>query len=228
MKWFKILLAASGLLAVVMAAVFPLCWKVSNYGSIRRMIQAGNEAGAVDRVRELSGNRFFDINWTSSQALPQWQWVRDLDGKIFGCTSCRGNWVPLLHYAARQGHLKLVSIMLTNGATVNFYDDRGFQALASAVSGGNTNIIAMLIERGADVNATNDLGRTMNIAAGFCRDTNVLGFLIRAGAELNAPDNRGWTALDWASVWNQGALPFLEAAGGRPGTNRRINLPLTR
>ena len=135
--------------------------------------------------------------------------------------------MPLLHYAAQQGQSKLVAIMLTNGAAVSFYGDRGCQALGSAVGGGDTNIIAMFIERGADVNATNYFGRSMNVAAGFCRDTNVLGFLIRSGAELNTPDNRGWTALDWASVWNQGALSFLEVAGGRPGTNRRMNLPIT-
>ena len=57
----------------------------------------------------------------------------------------------LLHLAARNGHLELVTFLIDRGATVDLADDLyGWTALHKAAVGGHPDIVSMLIERGAN------------------------------------------------------------------------------
>ena len=56
----------------------------------------------------------------------------------------------------------------------------------------------------------------------------MLAFLVHSGADVNTPDQRGWTPLDYAGLWNQRRMSFLESFGARPGTNRKVALPVVR
>jgi hypothetical protein len=217
---FKLL---AGVLVCVGACslVAPFFWRAATYKSLRRTIEAGNEAEAIERVNGLARNPVFQIDWTISAAMPEWRWVWELDLWLFGCPTCRGNGRTLLQSAAASGQANLVATMFTNGASTNLYGDGGLGVLTSAAVGGDTNIIAMLIAHGADVKATTQRWSVIKAAAAFAKSTNVLAFLIQAGAEVNQVDEQGWTAWDWANKVNPAALPFLEAAGARSGTNYR-------
>ncbi|HEX5221005.1 MAG TPA: ankyrin repeat domain-containing protein [Verrucomicrobiae bacterium] len=217
----------SVIVAIYSVVLHPFLWRRATYHSLRQVIESGDEAKAIREVQRLYKKRLFQPDWTQQSALPPWRWVYDLDVRLFGCPSCRGNWRTLLHCAAQNGQPATVAELIRSGASIDSYGDRGCQALVSAVGGGNTNVIATLLAHGADVNATNFLGSVIHVAAGFSRQPDVLQFLLDAGAKPNAVDSRGWTALDWASVYNPKAKPILIAHGAVAGTNRLVALPTT-
>jgi len=220
------LLAATAFTLVVVGCVlYPFLCRRATYDALREMIKRGEERRAIDQVHRLSRKTWFKPDWTPRSAMPSWRWVHELDFRLFGCPSCRGDWATLLHCAAGQGQTALVATLITNGASVSFYGDRGCQALMSAVGGGNTNVIATLLAHGADINATNFFGPVMHAAAQFCQKPEMLQFLLDAGAKPNVLDGNGWTALDRASVWNAKAQTILLANGAIASTNRRIPLP---
>jgi hypothetical protein len=187
------------------------------------MIEVGDEGATIKEVERLATKRLFKPDWTTAAAMPSWKWLRELDAELFGCPTCRADWVTLLQHAARHGQPGVVATLIKSGASVEYYGDRGCQALTSAVVGGDTKVIAMLVAHGADVNSTNFSSSVVHIAAGFSRKPEVLQYLLDAGAQPNVMDSRGWTALDWASVWNPGARPMLAAYGAVASTNRGQN-----
>lgn len=209
------------------ALAFPLYFvsgRVFAYKTIARAIQNGDEATAVQRINWLSGRCFWQADWTIDGALPKWRWVHELNSKLLGCSSCRGNWRTLLQRAAAAGQSTTVDVLLAKGASVSFYGDKGCQALASAVSGGNTKIMATLISQGADLTATNHLGMAVVHMAAAWGSLRSLEFLICAGADVNVMDRRGQASLDWARLYNSNAIPLLLAHGARAETNQQTAL----
>jgi hypothetical protein len=214
-----------GLVAILGGFAYPTVWRYAAYKSLKQVIATGSENAAIREVQRLSNNPFFDPDWTIDGAIPRSRWLRDLDLRIFGCPTCRGNWRPFLHQAASRGHSQLVNLLLAKGASFELSGDRGCQVLQAAAIAGDTNIIATLIAKGADVNATNFFGSPLHAATGYTRKPEAITFLISAGADLNAVTPNGWTPLDFATVWNTQAIPLLSAKGAVPGTNRRVGLP---
>ena len=60
-----------------------------------------------------------------------------------------------LHWAAQQGDVSSVEVLLKFGANPNVVDRNGLTALHWAASSGNVNCISQLLEAGADVRAMN-------------------------------------------------------------------------
>jgi len=90
-----------------------------------------------------------------------------------------------LHYAAGEGHTKVVELLIANGADVNAKDEVGWTPLHLAAYWGGKDIVELLIATGADVNAKDKHGETpLDFAHG------VVATLLRHGAktgyELNA------------------------------------------
>ena len=58
-----------------------------------------------------------------------------------------------IHFAARNGKVDIVKVLLQNGANVNAVDREKITALHQAAQDGHAEVAKVLLENGADVNA---------------------------------------------------------------------------
>jgi ankyrin repeat protein len=73
-----------------------------------------------------------------------------------------------LHYAARDGYIKIVELLLANGADVNLGEKYYSRTAAELAMNGNHNeVVELLIAKGANVNARDGAGRTPHMV---CRE----------------------------------------------------------
>jgi ankyrin repeat protein len=63
-----------------------------------------------------------------------------------------------LHYAAANGYLEVVEVLLDAGAQVNPSDNDGFTPLHRAVQGAHRDVVRRLMENGADLTARTGAG----------------------------------------------------------------------
>lgn len=143
-----------------------------------------------------------------------------------------------LHYAAEEGHKKIVELLLARGADLNASTSYDRTAAELAMSRGHTEIVKLLvskgadisplhlaiylkdvaksrslIESGADVNKRTPYGITpLNVAvdAGL-RD--LANLLIDKGADVNAKDNWDWTPLHSAVYKDKEMVDLLITRG---------------
>ena len=77
----------------------------------------------------------------------------------------REKWLPLgglpaLQYAARDGCVDCVPVLLDGGADINAVDQDGITAMLAAIINGHYDVAAVLAQRGADPNIADRTGRT--------------------------------------------------------------------
>jgi len=82
----------------------------------------------------------------------------------------REKWLPLggltpLLFAARQGSLESVRMLVEVGADLNLTDPEGTSAVVSAIINGHYDVAALLLDKGADPNLADKDGRTALFAA---------------------------------------------------------------
>ena len=142
---------------------------------------------------------------------------------------------PLL-YAAREGHLETVRVLLDAGANIEQADADGVTPLLMAILNERLDVARLLVERGANVNAMDWYGQTPLWAAVDVRNLDVPGptrdngvdrskalelirLLLEKGANPNVrtkeyPPQRRWItrlgSLSWVDFTGQ--TPFLRAA----------------
>jgi len=147
-----------------------------------------------------------------------------------------GGLSPLL-YAARDGRLDIVQILVAARADVNEVDANGISPLVDAITNNHVDVARFLIDQGADVNASDWYGRTPLWSAvetrnqDFDADTQVnsidrapflelIKVLIERGANVNArtkevpPFKRHFLHVTGSLSWVNftGQTPFLTAA----------------
>jgi ankyrin repeat protein len=141
-----------------------------------------------------------------------------------------------LLYAAREGHLPVVELLLNAGAALEKADADGETPLLMAVENGQLDVALYLIGRGANVQASDWYGQTPLWAAVDVRDLDIPGphqdngvdraralelirTLLEHGADVNArtkesPPQRRWItrlgSLSWVDFTGQ--TPFVRAA----------------
>ena len=142
---------------------------------------------------------------------------------------------PLL-YAARDGHLDTVQLLLSSGAKLEKADADGVTPLLMAILNGHLSTAHFLIGKGANVNVVDWYGETPLWAAVDIRDLDIPGphqsngvdraaalelirELLARGADVNArtkeyPPQRRWItrlgSLSWVDFTGQ--TPFIRAA----------------
>jgi len=77
----------------------------------------------------------------------------------------REKWLPLggltaLEFAARDGCVACIPLLLDGGADINAVDQDGITATLSALINGHYDVAGLLIEKGADLNIADRTGRT--------------------------------------------------------------------
>jgi ankyrin repeat protein len=176
------------------------------------------------------------------------------DGILRGGVPERGSRPPragqmtALHYAAREGHTGVVTLLLANGARIEDAEANGVRPLLLAIMNDHAETARYLIERGADVNADDWYGRTPLWAAVDIRNVELDGelntqvadregalgiirLLLERGANPNArtresPPGRIWLmqagSLSWVDFTGQ--TPFLRAALAGDVTTMRLLL----
>jgi hypothetical protein len=111
-------------------------------------------------------------------------WVRECGVWTAGTT--------LLHYAAKTGHVKLVTrIIDAECFDINARDDDGTTPLFFAASGGHLELVALLLERGADIESRRSLSPSASAAVPSALVTSLIFkheqvalFLIEKGASV--------------------------------------------
>ena len=114
------------------------------------------------------------------------------------CADAEG-WTPL-HFAASEGLVNNVQILLENGADPNIEDVLGKTAVVRAIENGYTSSVQMMICHGANIDHRNRLERTLLHDASYWGRSEIVELLIVAGLEINARGKRGETALHEAAT----------------------------
>ena len=164
-------------------------------------------------------------------------------GIVRGGLPDRGSRPPIpggmspLQYAARDGRLEIVRILLDAGASINETDANEITPLIAAITNNHPDVARFLIERGADVKAADWYGRTPLWAAVETRNMDVdnatfensvdrapflelIQLLLERGANPNArtkespPIRREFLRITGTLAWVDftGQTPFLAAA----------------
>lgn len=104
-----------------------------------------------------------------------------------------------LSWAAQEGRMEIVELLLQYGAPVDEMDARSRTPLSCACEKGAENIVRLLIQRGADTNSCNIRGETALGWACVNGHRAVAKLLVEEGAAINARDTNGETPLFWAA-----------------------------
>lgn len=192
-----------------------LMWAASegHPGVVRLLIEHGADVGAISGVREWE---------RQTTAEPRAKWLP------------RGGLSPI-YFAARDGCLECIDVLVDAGADMNFTDLEGVTPMVAAIANGYYDVAARLVELGADVNLADSTGRTplyaavefntmpeSNRPAPYVLDNEVTSFrliqiLVEAGADVNRQLDRQIpyrTKLDRGNdtMLNTGTTPLLRAA----------------
>ncbi|CAJ0575885.1 unnamed protein product, partial [Mesorhabditis spiculigera] len=135
-----------------------------------------------------------------------------------------------LHWAARQGHVKIVALLARNGADLLIRDVEGFTALHVAAQFGCTPVVAYLVAIGQSVDCP-DVSRMTPVmwTAYKIHQADPLKLLLTMGADVDRADlTFNNTALHWAAMQgNSTAVGLLLKAGADQSlTNRENDTPL--
>jgi ankyrin repeat protein len=103
-----------------------------------------------------------------------------------------------LHFAAAEGRLPIVKLLLASKADPNLATGEGQTPLMLAALKGRTGVVEALTRAGAKIDARAKDGQTALMYAAATGRTYTVGALLADGADVKAVDADGHTALDHA------------------------------
>ena len=131
-----------------------------------------------------------------------------------GHTGANNIGASALFCASRAGHVGVVQLLLTVGASVDLATPKGVTSLYIACQGNHIKVVAVLLDAGASVDLAADGGWTPLYAASCNNSIEVVAVLLDRGASVDLATDDGWTPLHTASYKNKiEAMKQLLAAG---------------
>jgi len=154
--------------------------------SLPGLVELGERAAAIALIRENA-----DVN------------ERSADG------------TTALHWAADQGDLELVNLLLERGADAGAVNDYGATPMSVAAVEADPAIIGALIAAGADVESANAEGQTTLMVVARTGRIATAELLLERGADPNATESwGGQSALMWAAAQSQPGMIRLLLENG--------------
>ncbi|XP_050680984.1 integrin-linked protein kinase isoform X2 [Leptidea sinapis] len=101
-----------------------------------------------------------------------------------------------LHWACKEGHLKIVEMLIRRGARINVTNMGDDTPLHLAAAHGHRPIVQLLLQNRVDVNFTNEHGNSPLHYACFWGYSAIAEDLVIAGALVSLANKDGDTALD--------------------------------
>ncbi|KAF5534337.1 hypothetical protein FMEXI_11332 [Fusarium mexicanum] len=108
------------------------------------------------------------------------------------------NTLNAIHYAAENGSVNIVGLLLEYGVDVDTPNPTNQTALQCAARNGCEEVVKFLLEKGADVNATDENDHTALHGAAGQDNSDIVKILLDAGADPDAEDLDGNVAIDFA------------------------------
>ena len=132
-----------------------------------------------------------------------------------GCKKRPTGKMLTLFQAAREGSIKRIKSLISDGVDVNAMSENGMTPLHWAARFGHKEVVELLIAKGADVNAMSKYSGTPLCLAAQGGHKTVAEVLIAKGADVEGKDRHGQTAqrMGLAQPWH----PDGGLRGGRPG-----------
>ncbi|MCD4784273.1 MAG: ankyrin repeat domain-containing protein [Candidatus Eremiobacteraeota bacterium] len=125
---------------------------------------------------------------------------------------------PALHFAIRQGDLKMAKYLVSKGANIEGKNNYGTTSLLASLTFKKKNIAKYLINKGANVNAPvlsgGSKGWTALRMAANNGYTDIVNLLIKKGAKVNAKDANGLMPLHGASYFGYTDIVQILISGG--------------
>jgi ankyrin repeat protein len=130
-----------------------------------------------------------------------------------------------LHFAAREGHLGLLSFFIDKNAQINMKDASGATALHEAARTGNIDAMELLLSRGADPNAQDAKGNTaLHLGIPSESHREAIGLLLAYQANPNLRDEHGDSPLHIVITLNRnGGIVQSLLSGGTDVSIRNID-----
>jgi ankyrin repeat protein len=130
-----------------------------------------------------------------------------------------------LHYAAREGHLGLLSFFIDRQAQINIKDASGAAALHEAARAGNIEAMELLLSRGADPNAQDAKGNSpLHLGIPSESHREAIGLLLAYQANSNLRDEHGDSPLHIVITLNRNsAIVQSLLSGGTDVSIRNID-----
>ena len=107
-----------------------------------------------------------------------------------------------LFYFVLDSHIKIVDVLMDNGADPDIAADDGLNPLHRCCLNGTEELMDLFLDRGCNVNAVDYIGHTPLMRSTFSgrRTPSLLSKLLAAGADVNQEDFTGQTSLHHAII----------------------------
>jgi len=115
-----------------------------------------------------------------------------------------------LHYAAREGRVEVIKLLLERGAYPNAWDNGDKTPLHYAAERGDVEIVRLLLEKGADLNARDYMGQTPLHEATKNGHVDVVKLLLEHGANPNIRDEESMTPTPLHYATERGDMKIVE------------------
>jgi ankyrin repeat protein len=117
------------------------------------------------------------------------RWPAFPEVKLFGIEATS------LMIAAREGHDRLVKMLLDAGCPIGTQDTDGNTALFYALVQGKVSTVKLLLDEGADLNLRTRFGRTSLMTAVYSGNVELVQFMLEKGQKADERDDYAGNAL---------------------------------
>lgn len=119
-----------------------------------------------------------------------------------------------LHKAAAKGNKRMLQLLLTAGADINFKRENGAPVLFSAIENRHFHVVQALLDSKAELQERDSRKQTALHIAVQQGDEKILKYILEKGAEIHAQDQQGDTPLLCATRDGKLALAQILIAAG--------------